>query len=96
MKLALAAMTIMALASPAIAQTAGPGGPSRLDPNYPATTGAITGGRNNTGSDVDVVVPRGSTGAETFESDSAVGGNSNQPALAVPQGSGGGSEGGGG
>lgn len=96
MKIVFAALTVMALASPAVAQTAVPTGPSGLGPDYPAATGGIVGGRNNTGSDLDVTVPRGATGAETFQSDSAAGGNAGQPSRAVPQGSGGGSEGGGG
>jgi hypothetical protein len=46
--------------------------------------------RNNTGGDVNIVIPRGATGAETFTSDSAAGGNASRPELAVPNGSGGG------
>ncbi len=51
--------------------------------------------RNNTGGDVNVVVPRGATGAETYTSDSAAGGNVARPELAVPNGSGGGGSSGG-
>lgn len=50
--------------------------------------------RNNTGGDVNVIIPRGATGAETFMSDSAAAGNAGRPELAVPNGSGGGGSGG--
>lgn len=50
--------------------------------------------RNNTGGDVNVIIPRGATGAETFMSDSAAAGNAARPELAVPNGSSGGGGGG--
>lgn len=88
-KITLAVAWAVTIASPALAQTAAPqGGPDYLD--YPSTTGAIVGGLNNTGGNANVTIPRGATGAETFQSDSAAAGNANQPARAVPQGSGGG------
>lgn len=46
--------------------------------------------RNNTGGDVSVTIPRGATGAETYTSNSAAGGNAARPELAVPNGSAGG------
>lgn len=93
MKFSLALAGLVALATPSLAQTAYP--PAPLAPyDEPATTGTITRGQNNTGSDANVIVPFGATGADTIQSDSAVGGNANQPARAVPQGSGGGASGG--
>jgi hypothetical protein len=50
--------------------------------------------RNNTGGDVNVIIPRGPNGADTYTSDSAAGGNAGRPELAVPNGSGGGGGGG--
>ncbi len=92
-KFSLALAGSLAFASPCLAQTAYPSAPPVVI-DGPATTGTITSGQNNTGADANVVVPFGSTGADTFQSDSAVGGNANQPARAVPQGSGGGASGG--
>ncbi|WP_342147981.1 hypothetical protein [Methylorubrum sp. SB2] len=91
LNLALAGVFAATLASaaPALAQTAYP-----LPLDEPVTTGTITRGQNNTGGDPNLVIPFGSTGADTFQTDSAVGGNANQPARSVPQGSGGGASGG--
>ncbi|MER2250094.1 hypothetical protein ABS772_09240 [Methylorubrum podarium] len=50
--------------------------------------GNVTGGRNR-----GTTISRGATGADTVTSNSAVGGNANQPERAVPQGSGGGGSG---
>lgn len=75
----------LVLAGPALAQTTAPSAPR---PGAP-----VVGGQNNTGADTNVSVPRGSTGADTVQTDSAVGGNANQPSRAVPQGSGGGGSG---
>ena len=75
----------LAFAAPAFAQTTAPTAPR---PGAP-----VTGGQNNTGADTNVTVPRGSTGADTVQTDSAAGGNANQPSRAVPQGSGGGGSG---
>lgn len=92
MRLSLIAGTLALAAaglSPAVAQTtatpqAAPGAP-------------VTGGQNNTGNDRNVTIPRGATGADTVQTDSAAGGNAGQPSRAVPQGSaGGGSSSGGG
>ncbi|SFL16641.1 hypothetical protein [Methylorubrum salsuginis] len=88
-KFSLALLGVMAFSAPALAQTAYP-----LPLDEPATTGTIARGQNNTGGDANVTVPFGATGADTFQSDSAVGGNANQPARSVPQGSGGGASGG--
>ena len=49
---------------------------------------------NTTGNDPSVSISRGATGASTVTTDSAAGGNANQPERAVPQGSGGGGSGG--
>lgn len=92
-KYSLALVGIVAFTSPSLAQAVYPSAPPAVV-DQPATTGAITSGQNNTGSDVNVIVPFGSTGADTLQTDSAVGGNANQPARAVPQGSGGGASGG--
>lgn len=50
--------------------------------------GSVTGGR-----DRGVTISRGATGADTITSNSAAGGNANQPERAVPQGSAGGGSG---
>lgn len=78
----------LAFAGPAFAQTTAPTAPR---PGAP-----VIGGQNNTGADTNVTIPRGSTGADTVQTDSAAGGNANQPSRAVPQGSGGGGSGAGG
>lgn len=71
--------------SPALAQTTA---------TPPSAAGApVTSGQNNTGGDRNVTIPRGATGADTVQTDSAVGGNANQPSRAVPQGSAGGGSG---
>ncbi|MBB2963075.1 hypothetical protein [Methylobacterium sp. R2-1] len=75
----------LVFAAPAFAQTTAPTAPQSGAP--------VTGGQNNTGSDSNVTIPRGSTGADTVQSNSAAGGNANQPSRAVPQGSGGGGSG---
>jgi hypothetical protein len=67
--------------SPALAQTTAP----QTAPGAP-----VTSGQNNTGGDRNVTIPRGATGADTVQTDSAASGNANQPSRAVPQGSGGG------
>ncbi|MEE7457720.1 hypothetical protein MPAR168_03640 [Methylorubrum populi] len=80
----------LAFATPAFAQTAAPG------PAAPQSGAPVAGGQNNTGADTNVTIPRGSTGADTVQTNSAAGGNANQPSRAVPQGSGGGGSGSGG
>ncbi|GEP09615.1 hypothetical protein [Methylobacterium gnaphalii] len=79
----LALLGGLMLASPAIAQPATAPGAGQ-----PASR-PVTGGQNNTGNDRDAVVPRGSTGADTYQSNSSAAGNAAQPERAVPQGSGG-------
>lgn len=92
-KISLALFGIVAFAAPCLAQTTYRTAP--VAPyDEPETTGTIIRGQNNTGNDLNVTVPYGATGADTLQTDSAVGGNANQPALAVPQGSGGGASGG--
>lgn len=93
-KISLALAGAMAFASPCIAQTAFPTTQPPMVRTDPATTGAVTSGQNNTGGDVNATIPLGATGADTIQTDSAAGGNANQPARAVPQGSGGGASGG--
>nr|WP_312889555.1 hypothetical protein [Methylobacterium sp. R2-1] len=95
-KLSLALAGAVAFASPCMAQTALPTSPPQISTDYPETTGALVGGQNNTGGVVDVIIPRGATGADTYQSNSAAAGNANQPSRAVPQGSGGGGSGNGG
>ena len=87
MRILILAATL-AVAGPAFAQTTAPTAPR---PGAP-----VTSGQNNTGADTNVTIPRGSTGADTVQTDSAAGGNANQPSRAVPQGSGGGGSGSGG
>lgn len=70
------------LASPALAQTQPRAGAIVTD------DGSVTGGR-----DRGVTISRGATGADTITTNSAAGGNANQPERAVPQGSGGGGSG---
>ena len=77
----------MAFAAPAFAQTTAPG------PAAPQSGAPVTGGQNNMGADSNVTIPCGSTGADTVQTNSAAGGNANQPSRAVPQGSGGGGSG---
>ncbi len=92
MRLSLLAGTLVLAAaglSPALAQT------TATPPSAPGAP--VTGGQNNTGNDRNVTIPRGATGADTVQTDSAAGGNAGQPSRAVPQGSaGGGSSSGGG
>lgn len=85
----LAAFTLLALpAVPGVAAA------QPLPPGVAVPSGGFAiYNRNNTGGDLNVTIPRGATGAETFTSDSAAGGNAGRPELAVPNGS---SNGGGG
>ena len=85
--LILSSLAVLA-AAPALAQ----GVPT---PRQPGTTGTVIQNQpNTTGNDRDVVISRGATGADTVTTDSAAGGNSNQPSRAVPNGSAGGGSGG--
>ncbi|WP_264046164.1 hypothetical protein [Methylobacterium flocculans] len=64
-------------------------------PRQPGTTGTVIQNQpNTTGNDRDVVISRGVTGADTVTTDSAAGGNANQPSRAIPNGSAGGGSGG--
>lgn len=64
-------------------------------PRQPGTTGTVIQNQpNTTGNDRDVVISRGATGADTVTTDSAAGGNANQPSRAIPNGSAGGGSGG--
>ena len=84
--LLLAGATLFAVA-PAYAQVGAP--------RQPGTTGTVIQSQpNTTGNDRDVVISRGATGADTVTTDSAAGGNANQPSRAVPNGSAGGGSGG--
>lgn len=85
MRTLILAATLAAFAGPAFAQTTAPTAPQSGAP--------VSGGQNNTGADTNVIIPRGSTGADTVQTNSAAGGNANQPSRAVPQGSGGGGSG---
>lgn len=89
MRLSLLAGTLALAAagfSPALAQA--PAAPPQAAPGAP-----VASGQNNTGGDRNVTIPRGATGADTVQTDSAVGGNAGQPSRAVPQGSAGGGSG---
>ena len=84
-----AALAVLPLATGAVlAQPLPPG----VAP--PAPGGFAIIDRNNTGGAVNVTIPRGATGAETYTSNSAAGGNAGRPELAVPNGSSGGGGGG--
>ena len=64
-------------------------------PRQPGAGGTVIQNQpNTTGNDRDVVISRGATGADTITTDSAAGGNANQPSRAVPNGSAGGGSGG--
>jgi len=85
-KFVLLAVTLF-VAAPAVAQVGAPHQPG---------TGApiVTREPNTTGNDRDIVISRGATGADTVTTDSAAGGNANQPSRAIPNGSAGGGSGG--
>lgn len=86
-KLLLLASVALFAAAPAFAQD--------YAPRQTDTTGSITQIQpNTTGNDVDTVTSYGATGADTVNSDSAAGGNANQPSRAIPNGSAGGGSGG--
>jgi hypothetical protein len=74
-------LSLSALAQPTTGPTAAPG----------QTGGTIIQNQpNTTGNDRDVVISRGATGADTFTTDSAAGGNASRPEQAIPNGSAGG------
>ena len=84
--LILASLAVL-FAAPAIAQV-------EL-PRQPGTSGTVIQNQpNTTGNDRDLVISRGATGADTATTDSAAGGNANQPSRSVPNGSAGGGGGG--
>ncbi|MEH3120047.1 MAG: hypothetical protein PGN25_21285 [Methylorubrum populi] len=84
MRIPILAAALLAAATPALAQTAAP----------PPSSPAVGIGQNNTGGDRNLTIPRGNSAADTVETNSAAGGNSNQPSRVVPQGSAGGGSGG--
>ncbi|MHC2021365.1 hypothetical protein [Methylobacterium sp. CM6247] len=87
MKTLLFASAALLFTVPALAQG--------VAPSQPGTSGVVIENQpNTTGNDRDVIVSRGATGAETATSDSAAGGNANQPSRSVPNGSAGGGSGG--
>lgn len=104
MRHALFAALALAVAAPAAAQTgADPapipssGPPRPVEPGTPAGAVVVPGGTANGGPGANATVAPAGTGAATFTTDSAVGGNAGQPERALPQaGGGGGTEGGGG
>jgi hypothetical protein len=84
-----------AAAGLALLAAAGPGTAQELPPGVapPPPGGFAIVNRNNTGGDLNIIVPHGATGADTYMSNSAAGGNAARPELAVPNGSTGGSGG---
>ena len=86
---ALSGLALM-IVSPALAQ----GLPIGRDPGATGST-VITNPGGSTGSDRDLTISRGATGADTIQTDSAAGSNAGQPSRAVPQGGSGGGDGGG-
>ena len=88
MKKFILAGVVLFAAVPAFAQG--------VAPRQPGTGGTVIQNQpNTTGSDRDVVISRGATGAETATTNSAAGGNAGKPEQAVPNGSAGGGTGGG-
>ncbi len=88
MKMGIRLAALAALPMTAGAVMAQPLPPGFAPPPPPGGFAIIN--RNNTGGDVSVTIPRGATGAETYTSNSAAGGNAGRPELAVPNGSTGG------
>ena len=87
MKLFILASVTLFAAAPALAQD--------YAPRQTDTTGSVTQIQpNTTGNEADMVTSFGATGADTVNSDSAAGGNANQPSRAFPNGSAGGGSGG--
>ncbi|MGY2050518.1 hypothetical protein [Methylobacterium sp. JK268] len=52
-----------------------------------STGSTVTVQPNTTGNDVDVVIARGATGADTITTDSAAGSNARLPERRIPNGS---------
>ena len=68
--------------------------PPRASRGGPVSPGGLViRNGNNTGGGTDYTIARGATGADTYTTNSAAGGNSSRPDLAVPNGSGGGTSG---
>ena len=88
--IALSGLALM-IVSPALAQ----GLPTGRDPGATGST-VISNPGGSTGSERDLTLSRGGTGADTVETNAAAGSNAGQPSRAVPQGSSGGGESGGG
>lgn len=87
MKRLILLSVVLFASAPAVAQNGAP--------RQPGTTGTVIQSQpNTTGNDRDVMISRGATGADTITSDSAAGGNANQPSRAIPGGSAGGGSGG--
>lgn len=81
---AAAGLMLLAAAAPGNAQELPPG----IAPPPPGGFAIVN--RNNTGGELNIIIPRGATGAETYMSNSAAGGNAARPELSVPNGSTGG------
>jgi hypothetical protein len=83
-------LTGAAMAQPVITP-ATPNAPGAVVPApVPGATGAVVApSPGNTGTDPNVTIAPGPTGASTIQTDSATGGNASQPSRAVPQGGGG-------
>lgn len=79
----------LGLADPAFAR----GVPHRPAPAPSGTEARVQ--PNDTGAPGSLIIPRGSTGADTIFLNSAAGGNAGQPERAIPLGSGGGGDSGG-
>lgn len=73
----------LAAATPAFAQAV-------LPPVAPPPGTIVVRDRDNTGASPSLTIAPGATGAETIQTNSAAGGNAEQPSRAIPQGSGGG------
>lgn len=85
--IAVAGALLATAAVPGIAQ-------GYSDPRRGFETGTVVQQQpNTTGNNQGVVISRGATGADTFTSNSAAGGNASLPERAIPNGSGGGGTG---
>jgi len=80
-KLFTLSVLALSIVGPAFAQ----GVPAAREPGARGTI--IERQSNTTGSDRDIIIAPGATGAETITTDSAAGGNAAQPSRAVPNGS---------
>lgn len=82
-------LACLAISSPTVAMAQPPAlNRYARSANFPETTGAIVAVQpNTTGNDFDIIIARGRTGASTFTTSSAAGGNAEHPERAVPNGS---------